>query len=36
MIDASFGSFNSFKEQFSTKAATLFGSGWARLCQDNE
>ena len=30
-IDATFGSFDEFKEQFSTAAATLFGSGWAWL-----
>ncbi|MGD9388735.1 MAG: superoxide dismutase [Fe] [Gammaproteobacteria bacterium] len=30
-IDASFGSFAAFKEQFSDKAVTLFGSGWAWL-----
>ena len=31
-IDAAFGSFDNFKEQFSKAAATRFGSGWAWLC----
>jgi Fe-Mn family superoxide dismutase len=32
-INASFGSFAAFKEQFSDKSVTLFGSGWAWLVQ---
>ena len=30
-IDADLGSFDKFKEEFSKKAATLFGSGWVWL-----
>lgn len=30
-IDATFGSFDSFKDEFSNAAATRFGSGWAWL-----
>ncbi|MCB1227211.1 MAG: superoxide dismutase [Verrucomicrobiales bacterium] len=30
-IDAAFGSFDAFKEQFAKAAATRFGSGWAWL-----
>ena len=30
-IDAAFGSFDAFQEEFSTAAATRFGSGWAWL-----
>ncbi len=33
-ISAAFGSFDSFKEEFSKAAATLFGSGWAWLVKD--
>ena len=31
LINQTFGSFDNFKEEFSNKAATLFGSGWAWL-----
>lgn len=34
-IDASFGSYDKFKEAFSNAAATQFGSGWAWLVDDN-
>jgi len=33
-ITKAFGSFDSFKEQFSAAAATLFGSGWAWLIRN--
>ena len=35
-IDKQFGTFNEFKEAFTSAAATLFGSGWAWLVQDAE
>lgn len=35
-LDKEFGSVNSFKEQFTKKAATLFGSGWAWLVKDKK
>ncbi len=34
-INSSFGSFDTFKEQFSNSAALLFGSGWAWLVWSN-
>lgn len=35
-INASFGSFDAFKEQFSKSAATLFGAGWAWLVKNTD
>ncbi len=35
-IDESFGSFDTFKEQFSGAAVGLFGVGWAWLCVDQK
>ena len=35
-IDAAFGSFANFKDQFSKAAATRFGSGWAWLSVDSK
>lgn len=34
-LDDSFGSFDQFKEKFSTTATNIFGSGWAWLAVDN-
>ncbi|MEN9914909.1 MAG: hypothetical protein RL528_1673, partial [Bacteroidota bacterium] len=31
-IDAAFGSFDGFKDEFAKAATTRFGSGWAWLC----
>ena len=33
-INAEFGSFEKFQEEFSAKAATVFGAGWAWLVKD--
>ncbi len=34
-IDATFGSFQNFKDKFSASASTVFGSGWAWLVSNN-
>lgn len=34
-INSSFGSFDNFKEKFTATAATVFGSGWAWLVDNN-
>jgi len=34
-ISGSFGSYDAFKKQFSEAASSVFGSGWAWLCQDS-
>jgi len=35
-IDKSFGSFSEFKVEFSISAASIFGSGWTWLAQNND
>lgn len=34
-IDAAFGSFEAFKDEFAKAATTRFGSGWAWMCASN-
>ncbi len=34
-IDATFGTFEAFKDEFAKAGATRFGSGWAWLCVEN-
>lgn len=34
-INGAFGSIETFRERFSEKALSIFGSGWAWLCVDN-
>ncbi len=35
-IESTFGSFDEFKDKFSTAAATLFGAGWAWLVKNED
>ncbi len=35
-INKNFGDFNKFREEFTKKAATLFGAGWCWLVQQND
>ena len=35
ILKKSFGSFSKFQEEFTAKASSLFGSGWAWLVQEN-
>lgn len=35
-INAKFGNFENFKNEFTNAAATQFGSGWAHLCVNND